>query len=152
MKLAQIILSSLTTCGFAYAIFDSAKWLAIIGAIVSAALLVLNFYTKDYDLGEVAQKHKQAANSIWLVRERYLSLIADLAMDVKPLERLIEARNELSIELNTIYKGSPSTTYEAYKKAQKALKVSEDMTFSDAEIDKFLPKDLHKAIAHHASE
>ncbi len=36
----------------------------------------------------------------------------------------------------------------AYKKAQEALQQHEDMTFSDAEIDAFLPKELRKEADH----
>ena len=44
-----------------------------------------------------------------------------------------------------VYSGAPSTTYQAYKKAQKALQQLGEMTFSDAEIDALLPSDLRKS-------
>jgi len=46
--------------------------------------------------------------------------------------------------LHAVYAGAPSTTHKAYKKVQEALKQLVDMTFSDAEIDAFLPKELKK--------
>ena len=112
--------------------------------IVSTVLLALNSYTKNYDLGEFAQKHKQAANDLWMVREKYLSLLVDLAMREKPLEALQKQRDEHVEQLHTIYSGSPSTTFKAYKEAQRALKQLEDMTFTDVEIDAFLPKELKR--------
>jgi len=115
------------------------------GMIVSTALLTLNAYTKNYDLGELAQKHKQAANDLWIIREKYLSLLVDLAMREKPLEALQKQRDELVAQLHTVYGGAPSTTFQAYKKAQEALKQFEDMTFTDAEIDAFLPRELKRA-------
>jgi hypothetical protein len=48
-------------------------------------------------------------------------------------------RNELLVELHSIYVGAPSTNFKAYTQAQNALKNLEDMTFSDEEIDAFLP-------------
>jgi len=144
IKFFQLLLASLTTGGFLFTIFDSTKILAVLGALVSTALLVLNFYTKDYDLGAVAQKHKQAANDIWLIRERYLSLITDIKMNREPLSAIMEERDALVKDLHAVYAGSPSTTNEAYRKAQKALKTQEDMTFSENEIDAFLPKDLRR--------
>jgi hypothetical protein len=117
---------------------------AVLGLLVSIALLVLNAYMKDYDLGELAQKHKQAANDLWIIREKYLSLLIDLAMKERPLESLQIQRDELLEQLHTVYSGAPSTTFQAYKKAQQALKQSEDMTFTDAEIDAFLPKELKR--------
>lgn len=130
------------TAGFIGAVLGAGKVGAALGMIVSTALLTLNAYTKNYDLGELAQKHKQAANDLWIVREKYLSLLVDLAMRGKPLEALQKHRDELVEQLHTVYSGAPSTTFQAYKKAQEALKKLEDMSFTDAEIDAFLPKEL----------
>jgi hypothetical protein len=146
IKLWQIILSAITTGGFISAFLGSGNIGASVGVIVSTLLLVLNAYTKNYDLGELAQKHKQAANDIWLIRERYLSLIIDLSMGEKPVESLQTERDNLVEELHTVYVGAPSTTFQAYKKAQKALQHNEDMTFSDAEIDAFLPNELKRGL------
>jgi len=144
IKLWQIILSTITTAGFISMVFGAGRVGAAIGVIVSTALLVLNAYTKDYDLGELAQKHKQAANDLWLVREKYLSLLVDMRMKEKPLESLQKQRDELVEQLHSVYSGAPSTTFQAYKKAQEALKKLEDMTFTDAEIDAFLPQELKR--------
>jgi len=144
IKLWQIILSAITTAGFVGAVFGAGQIGAILGIIVSTALLALNSYTKDYDLGELAQKHKQAANDLWSIREKYLSLLVDLAMKEKSLEALQQQRDELVEQLHTVYSGAPSTTLQAYKKAQESLKNLEDMTFTDTEIDAFLPIELRR--------
>lgn len=145
IKLWQMLLSAFTAGSFITIFFGSDKAGSVVGVILSTALLILNSYTKDYDLGELAQKHKQAANDIWLIREQYLSLLADLAMGQKPLEALQAERDSLLASLHSVYNGSPSTTYAAYKKAQEALKRNEDMTFSDQEIDAFLPRELRRS-------
>lgn len=144
IKLWQILLSAFTTGSFITTFLGSGHGAAVFGVALSTALLVLNAYTKNYDLGELAQKHKQAANDIWLIREQYLSLLIDLAMGQKPLEALQAERDKLLTALHNVYAGSPSTTYAAYKKAQEALKRNEDMTFSDQEIDAFLPRELKR--------
>ena len=144
IKLLQLGLSAIVAGGFIAATFGDGKSAAFVGVIVSTCLLALNAYTKDYDLGELAQKHKQAANDLWLVRETYLSLIADLVVGDKPLEVLQAERDRLAEQLHSIYCGSPATTFKAYRKAQEALKTNEDLTFSDDEIDTFLPHELKK--------
>lgn len=144
VKLWQIILSALTTGGFIAAVFGAGDVGALVGIVISTVLLVLNAYTKNYDLGELAQKHRQAGADLWIIREKYLSLITDLRMGEKPLESLQTERDVLLEQLHAVYSGAPSTTYEAYKKAQEALQQLEDMTFSDAEIDAFLPKELKR--------
>lgn len=144
IKLWQIILSAVITGGFIAAVFGAGQTGAILGIIVSTILLVLNAYSKNYDLGELAQKHRQAGVDLWIVREKYLSLITDLRMGEKPIETLQIERDELLEKLHSVYSGAPSTTYKAYRKAQEALQKHEDMTFSDDEIDAFLPKALKK--------
>ena len=151
IKLWQIILSALITGGFISAFFGSGNVGAAIGVVLATALLILNTYTKNYDLGELAQKHKQAANDIWLIRERYLSLLTDLASGNKPIDALQEERDKLVTELHAVYTGSPSTNYKGYKKAQEALKKYEDMTFSIEEIDVFLPAELKRSNREKAS-
>lgn len=145
IKLWQIILSAFTTGGFISTFLGAGEIGAGIGVVISTMLLILNAYTKNYDLGELAQKHKQAANEIWFLREKYLSLLTDLAIVEKPIEQLQVERDVLLESLHSVYSGSPSTTFEAYKKAQDALQTKEDMTFSDEEIDAFLPKELKRS-------
>ena len=137
IKLWQIILSSITTAGFVAAIFGACPVGAVIGVIVSTTLLVLNAYTKNYDLGEVAQKHRQAAADLWLLREKYLALITDLRVGKESLEKISARRDAILEALHVVYAGAPSTTFAAYKRAQEALQQQEEMTFSDEEIDAF---------------
>ena len=148
IRLAQIILSALTTAGFVGAALGDTKTAAVLGLIVSTLLLMVNSYTKKYHLGEIAQKHRQAGSDLWLIRERYLSLLVDLAMRQKPIEALQEQRDKLVQQLHEVYRGAPSTNQKAYREAQEALQKLEDMTFSDAEIDAFLPKELKRGKSH----
>lgn len=145
IKLLQIILSAITTGSFLITILDSGKAATVLGVIASTILLALNAYSKNYDLGELAQKHKQAANDIWLIREQYLSLLVDLAENNKGDKEVLAERDRLVVALNAIYAGSPSTTYTAYRRAQESLKHNEEMTFTDEEIDVFLPKQLRSS-------
>jgi len=144
IKLVQIILSAIIAGGFITIVFDSGKMGATIGVGISVVLLTLNAYVKDYNLGEMAQQHRQAASALWLIRERYLSLLADIIIMNKTVENIQMERDNLAIELQSVYKGCPSTNDNAYKKAQKALKISEEMTFSTKEIDAFLPEELKR--------
>ncbi len=145
IKLLQIVLSSITTAGFIAVIFGAGPVGAMIGILVSTTLLVLNAYTKNYDLGELAQKHRQAAADLWLIREKYLALVTDLRVGKESLEKITNRRDALLEDLHGVYLGAPSTTYQAYKKAQEALQQYDEMTFSNAEIDALLPSDLRKS-------
>lgn len=145
IKLMQIVLSALTTSGFIAAILGAGKWGVIAGLAISSVLLILNTYTKNFDLGEDAQKHRNTASDLWLIREKYTSLITDLIIGNKAIEMAQADRDILNEELHVIYSAAPSTTTKAYRKAQKALQYEEDMTFNDDEIDALLPDKLKMA-------
>ena len=144
IKLCQIILSAIVTGSFIFRFLGVGEISFIIGVIVSAVLLGLTLYIKDYNLGECAQKHKQAANDIWLIREKYQSLITDLAIEEKPLEAVQQDRDVLMEDLHVVYSNAPTNSPKAYRAAQKALKQNEEMTFLDEEIDAFLPTELKR--------
>lgn len=144
IKLWQIILSSITTAGFIGVILGAGVAGAVVGAVVATTLLVLNAYTKNYDLGELAQKHRQAAAELWLLREKYLALITDLRVGTEPFETLTKRRDDILDDLHAVYTGAPSTTCKAYKKAQDAIQQHEEMSFSDEEIDALLPSELRR--------
>lgn len=146
IKLWQIVLSSITTVGFIATFFGSGQVGAAIGICISGTLLTLNAYTKNYDLGELAQKHRQAAADLWLIREKYLALLTDLRAGEESLVKITNRRDMLLDDLHGVYSGAPSTTSQAYKKAQEALQQYEEMTFSDSEIDVLLPRVLRKSV------
>lgn len=146
IKLTQIIISALITTSVIAAFFDENGKVAIaLSAILSASLTCMNAYLKDFDLGELAQKHRDAANDIWLVREKYLSLITDLVGNTVTLEQAVERRDMLLSELHAAYSAAPNTNAAAYKKAQTALKNEEELTFSSEEIDKLLPPGIRSS-------
>jgi len=144
MGLDQNILSAITTSGVFITALGENKKAGIIAAVVSIMALVLSAYAKKYDLGGMAQKHAAAAASIWDVRENYFSLLTDIRAAAIGPEDIRKRRDKLQNDLYKIYKGSPRTISKAYSEASKALQDMEEMTFSDEEIDKFLPKSIKK--------
>lgn len=150
LKLFEIILSALTTTSLLSSVFGEQKVGTIIGTILSTIILGITIYTKDYDLGQISKNHADVANKLWNIRELYISLIADIKSDILSIEQIKLRRDELQKSLNLLYQNSPRTNYEAYKRASKSLNESgqintgEEMTFSDEEIDRFLPRDLRR--------
>ena len=71
-------------------------------------------------------------------------MLTDIRVGDISLDSIRERRDGLVKELHTVYAGAPSTNYKAYTKAQEALQKLEDMTFSEEEIDAFLPKELKR--------
>jgi len=116
----------------------------MIGVALSTILFGINTYIKDFDLGEISQKHSNTASELWNIRESYLSLITDIKVRSITIEDAIKIRDTLQSQLVSVYTGSPRTISRAYKMATEALKINEEFTFSDEELNKFLPEDLRK--------
>lgn len=112
----------------------------------STVLAGINLYFKNYNYGELAQAHKESADQLWNVRESHVSLLTDMATHAILMEKAIERRDRLPKDLAAIYSKAPRKNAEAYKAAQKALKIIEDLTFSAEEIDGFLPSRLKRAV------
>ncbi|NCS39277.1 MAG: SLATT domain-containing protein [Microcystis aeruginosa BS13-10] len=150
LKLSEVTLSALTTTSLLTSIFGDQKIGTIIGAILSTITLGITIYTKDLDLGKLANSHADVANQLWNIRELYISLIADIKSNNLPVEQIKQKRDELHKSLHIIYSNAPRTNYKAYELASKALNQNgqinqgEEMTFSDSEIDRFLPNDLRR--------
>ena len=142
IKSLQICFSVIATGGAVTTLFKGFASAEVITALFSAALLALNLFIKENDLGAIAQQHRQAGAKLWLIRERYLSLLTDMQAEGVSLESIRSRRDNLIEEQYSVYDGAPSTNSWAYRKARKALKEQEEMTFSDEEIDQTLPKAL----------
>ena len=78
------------------------------------------------------------------MREQYLSLLTDIKAGVVAPEAIVKRRDLLQQALDTIYSTARVTSAAAYAAAQEALKLKEDLTFSDAELDLLLPSQLRK--------
>ncbi|NCR15357.1 MAG: SLATT domain-containing protein [Microcystis aeruginosa SX13-11] len=100
LKLSEVTLSALTTTSLLTSIFGDQKIGTIIGAILSTITLGITIYTKDLDLGKLANSHADVANQLWNIRELYISLIADIKSNNLPVEQIKQKRDELHKSLN----------------------------------------------------
>ena len=78
------------------------------------------------------------------IREQLLLLIERCHVTSEQVSHLQAFLESITRELTAIYKFAPNTSPEAYELAKAALK-SGEFTFSDDEIDAFLPTNLRKS-------
>jgi hypothetical protein len=144
----QIFLAAVTT-GSVFAdllnLFNLGFEAKVISGLSALVLLVLNAYSKSYNLGEFVQMHRDTAIQIWKLREEYLSLLTDIEIGILNINQIVAKRDILQNNLELVYKSAPPTFADAYTRAQEALKIKEELTFSDSEIDQFLPSALRKS-------
>lgn len=142
VKWVNIVLIAMTAGSFLSALF-AGKILVIVGAVFSATSLGFSIYQLSFNPEKKAAGHKQAANSLWLIREKYVNLMADIINGHIKEAGIVKRRDDLINELDVVYKSAPETSSAAYKMAQRALKIDEELTFSDKELNQLLPKSLH---------
>lgn len=138
----QIILSAVTTGGILTAVISDQTVLSWISAIVSTALLSLNLYIKDFNLADDIRRHRSTSDDLWIIREKYLSLLTDF--DTLSEQEIVSIRDKLQEQTAKIYKSAPKTNAKSYMAAQKALKEDEEQFFRSSEIDQMLPEHLRK--------
>ncbi|MET3243413.1 hypothetical protein ABIE53_000158 [Burkholderia sp. OAS925] len=141
IKTAEIVLSAATTSSLLLAVLGDSHTGTITAAALSTVLLGFALYFKEASLGEQAQKHTVVASELWGVREALLSLLVDMR-DGRAVDDIRLTRDRLNESMEEIYKAAPRTDSKAYGDAQKALKESEELFFTDEELDHMLPKQL----------
>lgn len=142
LKLANLVILSIGSSGILSSLIADSHMVLTLGAIFIFLGLALAIFQMSFNPEERAYRYKQTAHQLWQVRERYTCLIADIMSDKVSEVENVAKRDQLLCDLDLIYKNSLPTSSKAYQKASVALKKNEEFTFSDAEINKFLPKDL----------
>lgn len=141
VKAIEIVLSALSSGSLVVSVLGDSRAGALVGAVLSTVLLGLLLYFKEGAIGEMAQRHTETAAKLWGLREKLLSLLVDFNDGLLTTE--VQARrDQLNGELERVYRGAPRTSEAAYAKAQVALKKAEELYFTDAELNRLLPRDL----------
>jgi len=141
IKRVNVFLLALTSGSALGAILKGHAFLISTSVLATLSLFFV-VYQLSFNFDELGQRHKITAKKLWLIREKYQNLIADIMNDKYSSNEVIERRDLLLSELYEISENAPPTDNKAYYKARKALKIHEEMTFSGKEIDSFLPEEL----------
>jgi hypothetical protein len=141
VKWANIILTTLTSTTLLGTVITDQRWLLYLSSVFSALVLAFVIFQLSFDPAKEAERHRNTANELWYVREQYIHLLTDVKTGATH-DDIVKHRDELMEALKTIYKFAPDTDSKAYKQAQEALQMNEDMTFTNEEINRFLPDSL----------
>lgn len=118
------------------------QWAALATSFIAVLLSASSLGDKTFKYGEEMQQHRDAAAKLWSLRESYLSLIVDLKASASTVDEARSRRDHLQETAEAVLAEAPRTTARAYGKAQDGLKLKEDLTFTEREIDLLLPVQL----------
>ena len=141
IKRINVLLLALTSGSALCSILKGQTFLVSTSILATLSLFFV-IYQLSFNLDGLGQEYKIIAKKLWLIREKYQNLIADIMNEIYTSEEIAEKRDSLLFKLNEILESAPPTDDKAYSKARKALKIDEEMTFSNKEIDNFLPEEL----------
>lgn len=144
LEFSKILSSAITTSGLLTCFFVDEIILKIVTTIFSAICLFINTFYKTYNLKESRDSHKLTALEFLELKNETICVLSDIKIEKISLEEAISRRNEILTKYHDICKRSLNTCDRAVKKASKALKIQGDNTFTDKEIDSYLPIELRK--------
>jgi hypothetical protein len=128
----------------ARAAFGGSEAYATAAAAFAALALVTLVVHLVFDFDRSAQAHAACASRLWMIRERYRSLLSDLRDGVIDIEGARRRRDVLMEELHAIYESAPPADAQAYQTAAETVAATDDGVLTDEEIDLFLPRSLQK--------
>lgn len=145
METAKILSASLTSVGIVSLIFTDQFWIKIISALISFISVFISALFKSFDLQTMVGQHKAAANNLLAVRDDLKLLLLQIKLQQSNPDSLYDRYEEIVHQLDKVYADAPNTTDKAVDLARVALNITKDNTFTDGEIDGFLPVGLRKA-------
>lgn len=141
---ATLTLLILQVIGFQAKSQDLLNVLAYIGMIITGTSLVFEYFNNDRS--QEIFLHKSHAEKYKTLRDEYMGLIESIMSNAYDEEELRNRRDQMQIRYSSIGEHAPETNGDDYAKTQKALGLGnnndEQFTWSDTEIDKFLPVHL----------
>ena len=144
VRWTQACLIALTAGGAIAVVFGTGYAFQLATAVLASLATGVTVYQLSFDPSRAIEDHRMCARRLWLIREKYVNLLVDLTDGTISADDGRKCRDSLLKEMQDIYLDAPDTSSRAYAIAQRALKISEEMTFSDEEIDRFLPKPLKR--------
>lgn len=148
VKIINIALVSLTlVCLILQLIYILNPIYSYIGIGLTVSEIIFLIVQLSFSFEEKKLQHKNSALKFLSLRDRYRELITDIMNSNISKAEIRSRRDALQAEYNTICDLAPQTESKDYDKAQiklnkKGLVSGEEFTWSDQEIDHFLPEDL----------
>jgi len=121
------------------------KILYFIGMALTGLSLIYEFFNTQ-DIGELKCRHRHVAEEYKILRDQFMSLIEEIMTSSDSEKKLRIKFHKLQDNYSQLGKSSPTTENADYTDAQSGLGIgennNEEFTWSDTEIDRFLPLSL----------
>lgn len=144
-SILTIILLILQIIGFKSGSINLLELLSYSSILLTGISLIFAFAMKE-ETKEIIFQHKYFAEKYKNLRDDYMNLIEKIISNCSDDNSLRTISDNLQNRYSSLGENAPSTNDEDYKKAQSNLGVNannkESFTWSNKEIDRFLPEQL----------
>jgi hypothetical protein len=148
VKIVNILLAILSLVSLAASNFyPDQNWLFVGGTLIGIAEIAFLIFQLFFNFEQRAVAHKNSALKYLGLRDSYRLLITDVISGTIQDAALTSKRDSLQHQYQVICDLAPQTCGKSYTKAQQKLNKrgavnGEEFTWSDKEIDRFLPEEL----------
>lgn len=144
MQTINTIAAALTSAGLCGIVFTDPFWLKLASTLLSFISTLISVYCNVFDLKKNSDLHKETANKFLYSRDCYKFLLMEIKLRRRSVESLVQEYRQLLKKTSEIYDNAPNTTDEAVDLARVSLKINKDNSFTNNEIDMFLPNSLKR--------
>lgn len=148
VKITNIVLVSIVLILlFFQALYSNVILFSYIASGIAVAEIIFLVIQVSFSFEQRMLMHKNSALKYMGLRDSYRSLITDIMNESITSDALLARRDALQREYQVISDLAPQTGVKEYTEAQKRLNKrgaaeGEEFTWSDEEIDRFLPETL----------
>jgi hypothetical protein len=147
-RMTILVLLGITAAAIVAGILRPARNFEISAAIAAGVTLVVYVVHVALGLEARVHAHRSCAHRLWLVSERYRSLLAELQDGLVDAPTLLRRRDDLIEQVHAAYD-------QAFPMDQRAFEsirlTSGGSVLTDEEIDRLLPPSLHRHAATQAA-
>ncbi len=147
VKIGNVVLVSLVLITLVLSVSTVNPIFGYLGISLSVIEIIFLIFQLSFKFEDKTILYKNSALKYLGLRNAYTSLITDIINESISDREIINKRDDLLREYQILCDLAPQTGREEYEEAQKRLNEkgvvqNEDFTWSDEEIDRFLPKEL----------
>ena len=145
LRIGELVLLGGALAANITAVVRSDPRYAVVSAVVAGLALALFTLYVAVNLESRIYAHRWCASRLWLIREKYRALLAEMRDGTLTLDDVRERRDQLIAELHAVTEHAPLVDRPTYLSARQALSAAAETVLTDEEIDAFLPQSLRKA-------
>jgi hypothetical protein len=138
-KIATTALFALATWSIVLSLLRPAREYQIAAAVIASVALALQVLTVAYGLEARVYSHRLLAHRLWLMCERYRSLLGEIQDGLVDEAAILHRREALGEQVHAIYEQGFALDQQAFESMRQLPLENGGDAITDAQIDRLVP-------------